>query len=111
MWNTRIAASGFILKNPEKGMVLLLDLNLGDNVVKTLELSRQKKIKVQIDYDCDPVYTKVEAIDKSKNKVVVIIEKEHDNITSVKINNNETIEKTLEKKRKKQIDFAKYSDF
>lgn len=85
-----IAAAGFILKNPEKKLECISDVNKS-NISKIYKLKATKKIIVDIDYNAQPVYVYVKAIDKKNNVAEVLIEEMHDNFVFAKLNGKETL--------------------
>lgn len=83
----KIAASGFVLKNPEDGLALLEKLD--SQKIKEIEaLDAKEIITVKTEYKCDPVYTKVIAKDVKNNVAEVIIDKEHDHISFIRLNDS-----------------------
>jgi L-cysteine desulfidase len=79
-----IAASGFIIKNSRSGLALLCDLN-PSKITQVKSLS--KRISHDIVNDVDPVFCAINATDSLGNNAQVVIEKYHDNVTSIILNN------------------------
>lgn len=91
-----IAAAGFILKNPEKKLSCIDDLN-SKNIPLVKKLGSSKKITIKIDYSAESVYTYVEAMDIKRNVAKVLIAGAHDHIVSAKLNGKETIKSSNKK--------------
>lgn len=86
-----VAASlGAAIKDPSKKLTILSELN-ESSVNYAKELLRANKVKINLFKD-SPKRIYVESIVKTKNNVAKsIIEDQHDNITSIKLNNKEVI--------------------
>jgi L-cysteine desulfidase len=95
-----IAGAGFVMKQSKKKLSVLSDISKAQ-CTKAKKIS--KLIDVEIAKNCNPVYVKVVATDKSNNVCDVLIEEEHDFIKQIKFN-NKIISSTNKTNIKKQSD-------
>jgi L-cysteine desulfidase len=81
-----IAAAGFIIKQSNRGLLILEGVS-NTQVHQIKQLIAKDKIKVIIQRNCNPVYVRVVAKDIGGNTYDVLIERGHDNVKFVRINN------------------------
>jgi L-cysteine desulfidase len=81
-----IAAAGFIVKQSHKKLLILENVSKTQvNLIK--KLADTNKIKVVVQKHCDPVYVKVIAKDTNGNRCDVLIERKHDTVKHIRLNN------------------------
>jgi L-cysteine desulfidase len=80
-----IAAAGYVVKKPEKKLMVLNGITKSQ-IQQTHKLLKNELVKFFILKKCDPVYTKVIAKDIKGNICEVLIEQKHDTIQHIKLN-------------------------
>jgi L-cysteine desulfidase len=81
-----IAAAGLLMKQSNKKL-LVLDGITPQQIKQTKQLMTKNIIKIEVEKNCDPVYVKVVAKDVAGNVCSVLIERKHDVVRYVKLNN------------------------
>jgi L-cysteine desulfidase len=81
-----IAAGGFLVKQPQKKL-LILNAITDKQIKESEEMVKKHLIKTIILKTCDPVYVRVVVKDVKNNVCDVLVERKHDVIRHIKLNN------------------------
>ena len=101
-----IAATGLLLKNPQKKISILDELNSKNiNIVK--KLGNSNIFKIIINYKSHPVFTQIIVKDAKNYVADVVVVFDHDNIISAKLNKKETISLKIKIQVRKKEDLKK----